>query len=151
MSIEIGKKCPDFEKTSSYNKALGNKRILGVKPVVIFFYPKDFTPGCTKEACSFRDNYEVFQSHNCEVIGVSMDSAKSHEKFTEKHQLPYPLLADRSKELKKMFDVPSSLFGLIPGRATYIIDADGILRGIYNSQSDPFGHIQKALEVVKTF
>lgn len=151
MSTKIGDRCPEFKSTLKNGTVIDVKNILGNKHLVLFFYPKDFTPGCTKEVCSFRDNYEAFQALNCEVIGVSSDSGESHERFVETHKLPYPLIADTDKSLQKLFGVPRNLLGLIPGRVTYIIDKSGIVRGIFNSQTDPLGHINKGLELVKGF
>lgn len=151
MSIQIGDKCPTFNAQISSDNSFDLTELIGKKNLVIFFYPKDFTPGCTTEVCAFRDNYEAFQELNCEVIGVSSDSSDSHDKFSEKHELQYILIPDNNKKIQKLFGVPKSLFGLIPGRVTYIIDINGTVRGIYNSLSDPFGHIQKGLELVKSF
>lgn len=148
MSLNINDKCPLFEVALKDGSVFKINEFIGEKFLVIYFYPKDFTPGCSKEACSFRDNYEVFQSLNCEVIGISSDSDDSHEKFAERHQLPYVLLADKTKKIQKAFGVPKSLFGLLPGRVTYIIDKKGIIKGVYNSQIDPIGHITKAIELV---
>ena len=116
---------------------------------LLYFYPKDDTPGCTKEACSFRDSYEEFNDLGCEVIGVSSDSIEDHKKFAEKYHLSFNLLADTAKELRNAFGVPGNLFGLIPGRVTYIIDLQGKIRGVYNSQTNPLGHIEQALVLVK--
>lgn len=151
MSIKTGDKCPIFKVQLSENKTFDLSDLIGKKNIVIYFYPKDFTPGCTKEACAFRDNYEAFQELNCEVIGISGDSGDSHDKFAEKHDLPYILIPDSDKKIQKLFGVPKSLFGLIPGRVSYIVDENGIVRGVYNSLTDPFGHIQKGLELVKGF
>jgi len=151
MSIKIGDKCPIFKTTLQDGQHFDISNLIGVKNVVIFFYPKDFTPNCTKEVCAFRDNYEAFQALNCDVIGISSDSGASHNRFAEKHKLPYLLISDGAKKIQKQFGVPKNLFGLLPGRVTYIIDTNGIVRGIYNSQTDPFGHIQKGLELVKGF
>ena len=118
-------------------------------PVVLYFYPKDDTPGCTKEACSFRDQYTVFQDLGCEVIGISSDAPKAHKEFAIKYKLPFPLLADEKKEVRTLFGVPKSLFGLLPGRVTYIIDKTGVVRGIFNSQLNATQHIDEALKVVK--
>lgn len=151
MSIAIGDKCPNIETHLSDGTPFSLQSLIGTKNIVLFFYPKDFTPGCTKEVCAFRDNYEAFQELDCEVIGISSDSGNSHDKFAEKHNLPFLLISDSDKSIQKTFGVPKSLFGLIPGRVTYIIDKSGIVRGIYNSLNDPFGHIQKGLELVKGF
>jgi peroxiredoxin Q/BCP len=148
--IQIGDKCPDFQLPDAKGKMIKMGDFIGKKKLVIYFYPKDDTPGCTKEACSFRDNYEDFKEFDCEVIGISSDNEQKHAAFASRHQLPFILLADKDKVARKLFGVPGNLFGLIPGRVTYIIGIDGIVKGIYNSQTNPFGHIEKALELVKT-
>lgn len=147
--IQIGDKCPDFQLPDAKGKMIKMGDFIGKKKLVIYFYPKDDTPGCTKEACSFRDSYEDFKDYDCEVIGISSDDKKKHAAFASRHQLPFILLADKDKVARKLFGVPGNLFGLIPGRVTYIIGIDGIVKGIYNSQTNPLGHIEKALELVK--
>jgi len=147
--IQIGDKCPDFQLKNQKGELVQIKNLIGEKKLVIYFYPKDDTPGCTKEACSFRDNYEDFKDFGCEVIGISSDNEKKHTDFASKYNLPFILLADTDKTVRNQFGVPGNLFGLIPGRVTYIIGLDGIVKGIYNSQTNPLGHIEKALELVK--
>ncbi len=149
MELIIGDNCPDFELNNQFGERIKIKELIGKKTLVIYFYPKDDTPGCTKEACSFRDAYEDFIALNCEVIGISSDSEKAHKKFADKHRLTFQLLADANKHVRKLFGVPGNLFGLIPGRVTYIIDLEGKIKGVFNSQLDPLGHIAKAMEVVK--
>lgn len=147
--IQIGDKCPDFQLPDATGKTIKISDFIGKKKLVIYFYPKDDTTGCTKEACSFRDSYEDFKEFDCEVIGISSDDEQKHASFASKHRLPFILLADKNKTVRKLFGVPGNLFGLIPGRVTYIIGIDGIVKGIYNSQTNPLGHIEKALELVK--
>jgi peroxiredoxin Q/BCP len=116
----------------------------------VYFYPKDNTPGCTKEACSFRDRYEDFKDLGCEVFGISSDDAKSHQTFSTQYNLPFSLLSDSDQKVRKAFEVPTNLFGLLPGRVTYIIDLKGKIQGIYNSQTQPVKHITQALDKVKS-
>jgi len=149
MALQIGDNCPSFKLANQFGELIDSSTLIGSKNLVIYFYPKDDTPGCTKEACSFRDSYEEFKDLGCEVLGISSDSVEDHKKFAEKHRLSFNLLADTSKELRKAFGVPGNLFGLIPGRVTYIIDLEGKIRGVYNSQTNPLGHIEQALELVK--
>ena len=146
MSIQINDNCPHFVLKDQYGSDFLVSDQIGQKNLVIFFYPKDDTPGCTKEACSFRDMHDDFLDNDCIVIGISSDSTLSHLKFSEKHKLPYTLLSDPQKKVRKLFGVPSNLFGLIPGRVTYIIDKKGTVKGIYNSLTNPLGHIQDALQ-----
>jgi peroxiredoxin Q/BCP len=148
--IQIGDNCPDFQLPDASGKMINMTDFIGKKKMVIYFYPKDDTPGCTKEACSFRDSYEDFKGFDCEVIGISSDTEEKHSFFASKHKLPFILLADTDKKVRKLFGVPGNLFGLIPGRVTYIIGLDGKVKGIYNSQTNPLGHIEKALELVKS-
>jgi len=148
--IQISDKCPDFQLPDATGKMIQISELIGKKKLVIYFYPKDDTPGCTKEACSFRDSYEDFKNFDCEVIGISSDDEQKHAAFASRHKLPFILLSDKDKVARKLFGVPENLFGLIPGRVTYIIGLDGIVKGIYNSQTNPLGHIEKALELIKS-
>jgi len=116
--------------------------------VVLYFYPKDDTPGCTKEACSFRDQYQDFQDAGAEVIGVSSDAEASHEKFAAKHRLPFVLLADRSGVVRKQYGVPATL-GLLPGRVTFVIDRQGIVRHVFNSQLQATRHVEEAIAALR--
>ena len=118
------------------------------KWVVLYFYPADDTTGCTAEACSFRDAYQDFTDAGAVVIGVSGDSAESHEKFSAKHNLPFTLLTDADKSLAKTYGVKKSL-GILPGRVTYVIDPDGIVRKIFNSQMRFAKHQEEALATIR--
>jgi peroxiredoxin Q/BCP len=115
---------------------------------VIYFYPRDDTPGCTKEACSFRDHYEEFREAGAEVIGVSSDSASSHQGFARRHRLPFLLLADRGGEVRKRYGVPATL-GLLPGRVSYVIDREGIVRHVFESQLQATRHVDEALAALR--
>jgi peroxiredoxin Q/BCP len=121
---------------------------VGKKPLVIYFYPKDNTPGCTAEACSFRDQYEDFKDLGAEVIGISSDSVSSHQQFSEQYKLPFILLSDNDKKIKTLFGVPSGLFGLLPGRVTYVTDKNGVIQMIFDSVLAT-KHIPKALQAIK--
>ena len=114
---------------------------------VLFFYPKDDTPGCTKEACAFRDEYKQFSELDTEVIGISSDSVESHKRFAKKHKLPFTLLSDRREKVRRLYDVPNT-FGLFPGRVTYVIDQEGIVRQVFSSQIGVERHVQQALEAL---
>jgi peroxiredoxin Q/BCP len=149
QAIQIGDNCPAFSLPDSQGKQIDVNDYLGQKILVLFFYPKDDTPGCTKEACAFRDAYADFMELGCEVFGISSDASQSHQAFQQKHQLPYPLLSDAQKKVRQLFGVPASLFGLLPGRVTYIVGLDGKIAGIFNSQTNPVGHINEALKVAK--
>lgn len=120
----------------------------GKKAVVLFFYPKDDSPGCTAEACDFRDNHGAFTKAGAEVLGVSADSVESHKKFAGKNGLPMTLLSDPDNRVRGEYGVKSTL-GLLPGRVTFVIDREGIVRYVYNSQLRFTQHVQRALEIVK--
>jgi len=122
--------------------------LLKEKSVVLYFYPKDNTPGCTKQACEFRDQYEVFQEQGAEVVGISSDSVASHQRFEQEFRLPFLLLSDKGGHIRSLYGVPRKL-GLLPGRVTYIIDKKGIVRYIFNSMTKPLEHVSTALEVLK--
>jgi peroxiredoxin Q/BCP len=124
------------------------KDFVGKKIIVLYFYPKDFSRGCTAEACAFRDSYEVFNDEGAEVVGVSSQSADSHRRFALANMLPFILLSDEDGKVRKLYGVPSTL-GLLPGRVTYIIDKKGIVRHVFSSQSNPTKHIQEALRILK--
>lgn len=146
--VKEGDRVPDFSLPSQSGEMVNIQDFVGKKAVVLYFYPKDDTPGCTAESCAFRDSYEVFQQAGAEVIGISGDSADSHHKFAAKHQLPFTLLSDAGNQVRKLFGVPSTL-GLLPGRVTYIIDQQGIVRKIFNSQFNFKGHIEAALKTLQ--
>lgn len=115
-------------------------------PKVIYFYPKDDTPGCTKEACSFRDSFESFTDLNVQVIGISADSVASHKNFKAKHRLPFTLLSDEENTIRKLFGVKTNLFGLIPGRVTYVVNQQGVIQHMFSSQLNMDKHVSEALE-----
>ncbi len=149
MSLEKGDKVPSFELKNQEGEVFKSETLIGKKPVVIYFYPKDFTPGCTKEACNFRDSYEEFQDLGVEVIGVSNDSEKSHAKFAKKYKLPFILLSDANGKVRKQFGIKKSLLGLVPGRETFVLDKEGKVAFKFNSL-DASKHMSKALKVVKS-
>jgi peroxiredoxin Q/BCP len=120
----------------------------GKKNVVLYFYPKDETRGCTREACEFRDRYDVFTGLGAEVLGVSSDTLESHKSFATHHGLPFLLLSDEDGKARKLYGVPSTM-GIIPGRVTFIIDTKGVVRHVFNSQFQPQKHIKEALKVLK--
>jgi thioredoxin-dependent peroxiredoxin len=122
---------------------------IGNKPVVLYFYPKDDTPGCTKEACTFRDEYEGFRKLDAEIIGVSSDSVESHRSFAARHDLPFTLLSDEGGKVRKLYGA-SNTFGLFPGRVTYVIDEEGVVRHIFSSQLGVERHVEEALEALRS-
>ncbi len=146
--IQAGDKAPDFTLPSQTGKPVRLSDRLGERSVVLYFYPKDETRGCTAEACAFRDSYEVFTDAGAEVIGVSSDSVDKHAAFADHHQLPFTLLSDKGGAVRKSYEVPSAL-GVLPGRVTYVIDRAGTVRHVFNSMTNIGGHIDDALAVVK--
>ncbi len=148
MALQLGDKIPDFSAKDSKGNDFKSSSIVGKKPTVFYFYPKDNTPGCTAQACSFRDQYEDFKDLGAEVIGISSDSIASHEKFVQQYQLPFILLSDHDKKIRKLFGVKPDLFGLIPGRVTYVADKNGIIQFIFDSMNAT-NHIPNALETIK--
>ena len=121
---------------------------LGGRPLVLFFYPKDETPGCTAEACAFRDSFADLQALGAEVWGVSGDDASSHQRFAARHRLPFPLLVDRNNSLRRAFGVPAVL-GLLPGRVTYVLDGDGVIRHVFNNLLDGPAHRREAIDALR--
>ncbi len=148
MSLKIGDTISNFTLQDQNGDDFDSATLVGKKSIVIFFYPKDYTPGCTKEACSFRDNYEEFTNLGAEVIGISSDSVKMHQKFAKSYKLPFTLLADPKKKVRKLFKIPNKFFGLLPGRETYVVDKNGKIMMIFNS-SGATKHIEKALAALK--
>tara|TARA_B100000508_G_scaffold141097_1_gene146975 strand:- start:70187 stop:70645 length:459 start_codon:yes stop_codon:yes gene_type:complete len=149
MGIQKGDKCPSFSLKDQNGETVNIEDIIGQQNIVIYFYPKDDSPGCTKQACSFRDSFEDFKDAGAKVIGISSDNQKSHKKFAEKHNLPFTLLADSQKKVRKLFGVPTNLLGLIPGRVTYIVDKSGTVQGVFNSQMNFDKHTTEALKILK--
>jgi peroxiredoxin Q/BCP len=123
---------------------LGKKRA-----IVLFFYPKDDTPACTKEACSFRNDHEQFDKLEAEVIGVSCDSVGSHQRFTQKYGLPFVLLSDEGGKVRTLYGVPNTL-GLFPGRVTYVINEEGVVRHVFSSQLQASRHVEQALKALES-
>jgi peroxiredoxin Q/BCP len=146
--VQVGDKAPDFTLPSATGEQISLSSFLGKKHAVLYFYPKDNTGGCTAEACSFRDSYEVFKEAGAEVIGVSSDSVASHDGFAKQHRLPFILLSDQGGALRKLYGVPKML-GVIPGRVTYVIDKQGIVRHIFSSSS-PLPHVKEALGILQS-
>lgn len=149
MALKVGDKIPNFTAVDTNGNTFESNSIIGKKPVVIYFYPKDDTPGCTAQACSFRNQYEDFTDLGAEVIGISSDTLASHQKFVKQHKLPFILLSDFNKKIRNAFGVPSGLFGLIPGRVTYVADKNGIIKLIFDNSLMATKHIPIALAAIK--
>ena len=145
--IGAGDPAPEFSLPDQTGKTVSLKDLTGRKEVVLYFYPKDNTPGCTAEAGAFRDSYEAFRDLGAEVIGVSSDTVDSHRSFASKCDLPFTILSDQGGRVRKLYGVPSTL-GLLPGRVTYIIDKKGVVRPVFSSQMNPTRHVENAMKVL---
>lgn len=150
MGIQIGDSIPSITLKDKDGKDFNLAALKGKKALVVYFYPKNFTPGCTMQACEFRDKYEEFKDLGAEVIGISSDSQASHERFTEKFKLPFIFLSDEDKAARTAFGVKGALLGFVPGRETFVFDKQGILRMRYNNLRAA-AHTGKALEELKAF
>jgi thioredoxin-dependent peroxiredoxin len=146
--IQAGDKAPDFTLPSQAGEPVRLNDRLGERIIVLYFYPRDETRGCTAEACAFRDSHEVFAEAGAEVIGVSSDSVDRHAAFADHHKLPFTLLSDKDGQVRKSYGVPAAL-GLLPGRVTYVIDRTGTVRHVFNSMTNIGRHVNDALDVVK--
>jgi peroxiredoxin Q/BCP len=147
--IEIGSAIPEFTLPDQDGNMFDINSVAGKKNLVIYFYPKDDTPGCTREACYFRDQFEVFKEADAMIIGISGQSVESHKKFAKKYRLSFTLLSDAGNKVRKQFGVPSGLMGLLPGRVTFVVDKSGKVIYTFNSQTQAERHVNEALRVLK--
>jgi peroxiredoxin Q/BCP len=146
--VRVGDKAPDFTLPDQTGAMVSLKDFVGSKIIVLYFYPKDFSRGCTAEACAFRDSYDVLVEAGAQVIGISSQSVDSHNRFAILNKLPFILLSDTDGKIRQLYGVPSTL-GLLPGRVTYIIDKKGTVRHIFSSQLNAAKHVEEALKNVK--
>ena len=147
MALKVGDKLPDFSAKDTNGNVINSTDYIGKQSLVIYFYPKDETKVCTQQACSFRDSYQEFKDLGAEVIGISSDTVQSHIQFKSKFNLPFILLSDNNKKLRKLFGVEND-FLVIPGRQTFVVDKNGFIIMVFNSMSGTI-HIEKALKVLK--
>ena len=145
--IQIGDKIPSFTLKDQNGNDFDISSLLGRKKLVIFFYPQDGSLNCTKEACYFRDLHDVFDEADAVLIGISGQSVASHKDFAEKNRLKYTLLSDNENKARKLFGVPGRIFGLIPGRVTYVADRSGKVVYIFDSQAETQRHADEALKI----
>ena len=145
--VAVGDLAPDFTLPDQLGKRVRLGELVGKKSVVLYFYPKDATPGCTAEARAFRDAYDTFTAADTEVLGVSSDSIKSHKRFAARHQLPFRLLSDRDGAVRALYGVERTL-GILPGRVTYVIDRDGVVQHMYSSQLAATRHVREACQAL---
>jgi peroxiredoxin Q/BCP len=148
MQLRVGDKALDFELPSQRGDRVRLSDFFGKRNVVLYFYPRDRSPVCTVEACAFRDDYEVFKEAGAEVIGVSADSVESHRIFAEAQRLPFILLSDPSRSVRRLYGVAPTL-GILPGRVTFVIDKRGIIRHAFSSQFRGAMHAAEALRVLE--
>ncbi|MCE9629517.1 MAG: peroxiredoxin [Planctomycetia bacterium] len=145
--IAVGDRAPVFTAVLQDGSTFDSSSVIGKKWLVLFFYPKDDTPVCTKEACAFRDSYARFVDAGAEVVGVSSDTAASHAKFAAKHRLPFPIIADQDRAVRRLFGVPNTL-AIFPGRVTYVIDREGVVRMVYSAMLASDEHVTRALAAI---
>jgi peroxiredoxin Q/BCP len=143
LAVKIGDKAPDFTLPSQMGDSVTLSEFFGKKNIVLFFYPKDESPGCTAEVCTFRDSYPELTNLGAEVIGISGQSIESHKSFATHYGLPFILLSDKDNKVRKLYGVPSTI-GFLPGRVTYVIDKQGIVRQIFSSQTQTKRHVEEA-------
>jgi len=146
-SVEVGDSVPSFSLLDQNGNLFDINTFLGKKKLVIFFYPQDGSLNCTKEACYFRDLSDVFDEAGAVVIGISGQSVDSHKQFAEQNKLNYTILSDSEGSVRKLFGVPTKIFGLVPGRVTYIADKSGKVVYIFESQTDVMRHVDEALKI----
>jgi peroxiredoxin Q/BCP len=148
MTLKVGDRAPDFTLSATGGGRTTLSELLKKGTVVLYFYPKDDTVGCTMEACSFRDHHDVFAAAGAQVVGVSSDSVESHERFAQKHSLPMTLLSDPGGRVRALYEV-NATWGLFPGRVTFVIDQGGVIRHVFDSQIRARAHVDEALATVK--
>ncbi|NP_001296952.1 peroxiredoxin Q, chloroplastic [Solanum lycopersicum] len=147
--VNKGSAPPPFTLKDQDGKNVSLSKFKG-KPVVVYFYPADETPGCTKQACAFRDSYEKFKKAGAQVVGISGDDIESHKAFAKKYRLPFTLLCDEGNKVRKEWGIPGDLFGTLPGRQTYVLDKNGVVQLIYNNQFQPEKHIDETLKLLQS-
>ncbi|RDX78774.1 Peroxiredoxin Q, chloroplastic [Mucuna pruriens] len=147
--VTKGSKPPNFTLKDQSGKNVSLSNFKG-KPIVVYFYPADETPGCTKQACAFRDSYEKFKKAGAVVVGISGDDPSSHKAFASKYRLPFTLLSDEGNKVRKEWGVPGDFFGSLPGRETYVIDKNGVVQLVYNNQFQPEKHIDETLKILQS-
>ncbi|MFO0737362.1 MAG: peroxiredoxin [Labilithrix sp.] len=151
MTLAVGQKAPDFDVTSSSGKRLVLSEMVGKKNVVLYFYPGDFTMVCTRETCGFRDAFEELASKDTEVIGISVDSNDSHERFAKEYNVPFALVSDEKKDLAKRYEATSLFSNLIGrvSRVTYVIDKKGEIAGVFKAELSASTHVDGVRDLIK--
>ena len=151
MALRVGQKAPDFDVTSSAGRRLALGDFIGKKNVVLYFYPGDFTLVCTRETCGFRDSYAELASKDTEVIGISVDSDASHERFAREYNVPFALVSDANKSLAARYEATGFLSRLMgkTGRVTYVIDKNGYIAGVFDSELRASAHVDGVRELIR--
>lgn len=147
--VIVGGSIPSFTLKDQSGESFSIDSALGKKKLVIYFYPKDESLGCTRQACAFRDKFDVFADADAIIIGISAQSVESHSEFARHHSLNFTLLSDPGNKIRKLFGVPGNLFGLIPGRVTYVVSKEGKVEYMFNSQSQIEKHIDESLRILR--
>lgn len=147
--LEVGQQAPAFSGRDQNGNEIRSEDLLAKGPVVLYFYPKDFTPGCTREACMFRDAFEDLQGHGATIVGVSADSGESHKRFAERYQLPFSLISDESRALARDYAIVRPL-GLGARRVTFVIDRDKTIRGVFHHEISMSRHVTDVQSLLKT-
>lgn len=150
MSLRPSDPAPDFTLNDQDGNPVSLSTLWKQGPVVLFFYPKDDTAGCTAEACAFRDAYDAFQGAGASVVGISSQGTASKKAFATKNSLPFLLVADEGGKVRAQYGVKGAFLGMIDGRETFVIDAEGIVRHVFNSMTNPAKHVREALGVLTT-
>jgi thioredoxin-dependent peroxiredoxin len=148
LSVHVGDGAPDFTLPDQTGTPVQLRQLLGRRAVVLYFYPKDSTPGCTMEARAFQGSYDAFAEAGADVVGISSDSVASHRRFAASERLAFPLLSDRDGAVRELYGVEKTL-GILPGRVTFVIDPSGVVRHVYSSQLMVTRHSTEALEAVR--
>lgn len=148
-AMKVGDKIPEFTLYDQDGEPFSSYSLIGKKNFVLFFYPQDGFPICIREACAFRDAYHDFVKNNFEVFGVSSDNETVHKKFKKTYKLPYRLLVDENAKVRELLKIPPMLLGLLPGRVTFVVDKEGIIRKIFNSALSASSHVREAISTIK--
>ena len=148
--LKPGERVPHFNLPDQRGEMVDITNLIGKKNLVIYFYPKDFTSGCTLEACRFRDEYETFKEHDAEVIGINSEDSSRHQSFAKSYDLNFILLSDKDRKVEKLFGVKRIFLGLLTGRVSFVVDKQGIVRHVFTSRSQATKHVEEALKVLKS-
>jgi peroxiredoxin Q/BCP len=147
-TLKPGDRAPEFALRDAAGRTVTLRELLGKGPIVLYFYPKDNTRGCTAQACAFRDHYLVFKEAGAEVVGISTDSEASHRAFAERHGLPFVLLSDPKGKVARAYGA-TALLGLMTGRVSFVLDHKGTVRHVFNAMFNATQHVDEALRVVQ--